>query len=200
MGVEGREDGQDSAEAARVAAVNDALEAVRRGDEAAMAALFAELYDELRELAHRQRRRWSGNHTIDTTALVHESYLKLVDKSRFQWKDLGHFFAVACKAMRHILVDYARGQKADKRGGGQQRLALDDAELGRAARQETMSALGEALDRLTEADPRRATVFEMRFFLGSSVEEIAELLGLSPATVKRDWALATSFVRMCMEG
>ncbi|HLU67495.1 MAG TPA: ECF-type sigma factor [Kofleriaceae bacterium] len=187
------------ATAARARAVSDALEAARRGDQEALSRLFTEVYDELHELAHLQRRRWSGNHTLDTTALLHESYLRLVDRSRFEWRDLGHFFAVACKAMRHILIDYARTRQALKRGGDQEQVPLADAAAGPGGDPEAVIALCEGLERLAAADPRQASVFELRFFLGLSVEETAELLAVSPATVKRDWLLASTFLRVSME-
>src|SRR5690606_15112610 len=131
------------ATAARARAVSDALEAARRGDQEALSRLFTEVYDELHELAHLQRRRWSGNHTLDTTALLHESYLRLVDRSRFERRDLGHFFAVACKAMRHILIDYARTRQALKRGGDQEQVPLADAAAGPGGDPEAVIALCE---------------------------------------------------------
>lgn len=180
----------------RAQMVNAALESVRNGDESALATLFAKVYDELHELAHHQRRRWSGNETLDTTALVHESYLKLVDRTRFEWADLRHFFAVAAKAMRQILINYAEKQRAQKRGGDRRRVEFDDAHAASKAEQEMLVALGAGLDRLGEIDERRARVFEYRFFLGLSVAETAELLAVSPATVKRDWALASAFLKV----
>jgi RNA polymerase sigma factor (TIGR02999 family) len=188
-----------TAGAARARVVNDALAAARRGDDAALSRLYAEVYDELHELARRQRRRWSGNDTLDTTALLHESYLRLIDRSRFGWHDLGQFFAVACKAMRHILIDYARGKRTLKRGGDQdQAICVPDADAGLPADQETVVALCEGIERLAVVDARQAGVFELRFFMGFSVEETAELLDISPATVKRDWLLASTFLRMSM--
>jgi RNA polymerase sigma factor (TIGR02999 family) len=179
--------------------VNAALDAARAGDEGALASLFTEVYDELHQLARRQRRRWSGNETLDTTALVHESYLKLVDRSRFQWADLRHFFAVAAKAMRHVLIDYAGKQRAQRRGGDRLRVELDEAHAASGAAQETLISLGAGLDELAKIDPRRASVFEYRFFLGLSVVETGELLAISPATVKRDWSLATAYLRVYLE-
>ncbi len=179
--------------------VNQALEAIRAGDEGALGTLFDEVYDELVALARRQRRRWSGNDTLDTTSLVHESFLKLVDRSRFDWTDLRHFFAVAAKAMRHILIDYAQRQGAQKRGGGLRRVELGDAEAASRARQDTLVAVGRGLDQLAAVDARRASVFEYRFFLGLSVAETGEILEISQATVKRDWQLAAAFLKLQLE-
>lgn len=177
----------------------ETLEATRGGDENALPRLFAEMYDQLRELARLQRRRWSGNQTLDTTSLLHESYLRLVARSHLGWHDAGHFVAVACKAMRHILVDYARGKRAQKRGGENEPAPLrPDAHGAIPGDQAAVIALCEELERLAAADARQASVFELRVFLGFSVEETAELLAISPATVKRDWLLATSFLRMSM--
>jgi RNA polymerase sigma factor (TIGR02999 family) len=183
----------------RARRVTDALEAVKRGEEGALATLFGQVYDELHQLAHRQRQRWSGNETLDTTALVHESFLKLVDRSRFEWADLRHFFAVAAKAMRHILIDYAGKQSAQRRGGARRPISLDDVDAASSADLETLVALGAGLDELAAVDARRASVFEYRFFLGLEVSETAELLGISPATVKRDWTLAVAFLRVYAE-
>jgi RNA polymerase sigma factor (TIGR02999 family) len=180
--------------------VNAALESVRRGDEGALDTLFSEVYDELHHMARYQRQRWSGNNTLDTTALVHESYLKLVDRTRFEWADLRHFFAVATKAMRHILINYAEKQRAQRRGGDLRRVELDEQAAAATAEHETLVALGAGLDQLAAIDPRRATVFESRFFLGLSVEETADLLQISPATVKRDWTLAVAYLRVTVEG
>lgn len=185
--------------------VMDGLDAKARAathsdDEAALPRLFAEAYDELRELARRQRRRWSGDETLDTTALLHESYLRLVDGSQLSWEDPGHFFAVACRAMRHTLIDYGRGKRARKRGGEREPAPLLlDAHGAAPGDQAAVIALCEELERLAAADARQASVFELRVFLGFSVEETAALLAISPATVKRDWLLATSFLRMSLE-
>ena len=185
---------------ARENAVNQALDAVRRGDDGALASLFDEVYAELAVLAHRQRRRWVGQDTLDTSALVHDCFLKLADRDRLGCVDMRHFYAVAAKAMRHILIDYALRRGTRKRGGDRQRVDLTDAKLAAHATQETLVAVGVGLDRLAAMDPRRASVFECRFFLGMGVAETAETLGISPATVKRDWALAAAFLQVQLEG
>jgi RNA polymerase sigma factor (TIGR02999 family) len=183
----------------RASTVNAALESALRGDEGAMATLFSEIYDELHRIAHFQRRRWSGNHTLDTTALVHESYLKLVDRGRFKYADLRHFFAVAARTMRHLLINYAERQRAQRRGGALHLIQFDEEDAAAGAEQEMLVVLGDGLDHLAAVDTRRATVFEWRFFLGFSVDETAELLQISPATVKRDWTLAVAFLRTTMK-
>ncbi len=170
------------------------LRAAQQGDRQALDEVFAVVYGELRRLAQAQRRRWSGDNTLDTTALVHEAYLKLVDQSQAQWNDRAHFLAVASKAMRHILVNYAEQRRAAKRGGGAQTVPLDDANpVGEQAAEEVL-ALHEALERLAEVNERQARVVEARFFAGLPIEETAAALAISPATVKRDWKLASAWL------
>ncbi len=173
-----------------------ALARARGGDKQGMQILFQTVYDELNRMARGQRRRWSGNDTLDTTALVHETYLKLIEGSCHDWVDLRHFYAVAAKAMRQLLLNYAERQRAQKRGGNRVRIELDEEQVGKAVDVETLLSLSSCLDQLELADPRRASVFEYRFFLGLSVEEVAKLLEISTATVKRDWSLATAWLRI----
>lgn len=179
---------------------------VRGGDRHALGELFALVYDELQLLARRQRRRWNGDYTLNTTALVHEAYLKLVDQSRIGVESRAHFFALASRAMRHILCNYARAKRARKRGGDLERVPLDDQQVpaGRAAPPDETSvllaALGDALRRLEELEPRRARVVECRFFGGMTVEETATALGVSPRTVKRDYAMAQAWLQRELEG
>jgi len=165
--------------------------------------LFDRVYDELRVLARRQRRRWRGDHTLDTTALIHEAYMKLVDGSRVGAGSRAHFFALASKAMRHVLCNYAREKAALKRGGGMERVTLEDEGLAAAAPLDSgsaaLAALDDALDRLAELEPRQARVVECRFFGGMSVEETAAALGVSPRTVKRDWAVAQAWLHREIE-
>ena len=156
-------------------------------------ALFQRVYAELREIAGRNRRRWRGNLTLNTTALVHEAYLKLVG-STGDYASRAHFLAVAARAMRQILVSYAERQATQKRGGGLPDLPLDEALLVPADRTEEVVALGEALDRLEAVDPRAARVVECRFFAGLDAEETAAALGLSRRTVTRDWSFARAWL------
>ncbi|HUQ46916.1 MAG TPA: sigma-70 family RNA polymerase sigma factor [Gemmatimonadaceae bacterium] len=170
------------------------------GDRAALEALFPIVYEELRSVAHRQRRAWNGDATMGTTALVHEAYLKLVDVDRLGARTRVHFLRVASMAMRQILCNYARDQRAGKRGGGAQKVPLDLLGDGAAKvtfseqQSETLSELDEALERLEQVDARLAAVVECRFFGGLTIEDTASALDVSIATVKRDWALARSWL------
>jgi RNA polymerase sigma factor (TIGR02999 family) len=170
------------------------------GDRQAVDQLFEILYDELKELAGRQRRRWQGNHTLDTTALVHEAYVKLVGQSRIEVEGRAHFRALAARAMRHILCDYARDRTTQKRGGRLEKLpfdellALPDPGAFTAAQSHTLLALDDALARLEQLDPRQGKVVECRFFGCLTIEETASALDISPRTVKRDWAMAQAWL------
>ncbi|MDH5590315.1 MAG: ECF-type sigma factor, partial [Gemmatimonadota bacterium] len=166
------------------------LQRSRTGDHQAVDALFATLYDELHRLAHGQRHRWEGNYTLDTTGLVHEAYLKLVDQQRANFNDRSHFLAVATRAMRHILINYAERSRAAKRGGGADPLPPDNVIPMSAEVAEEVIAVHDAVARLEGVNERQARVVEARFFGGFTIEETAELLDISPATVKRDWILA----------
>jgi RNA polymerase sigma factor (TIGR02999 family) len=152
------------------------------------------VYDELRRIAHRQLRGERSDHTLDTTGLVHEAYLKLSRLDRIEWGDRAHFLAVAAGAMRRILVDYAVARRAGKRGGGRQRVALDDVLILADERAEELLALDEALQRLAAESERAARIVEWRYFAGMSIEETAAVLDLSPATVKREWVLARAWL------
>lgn len=152
------------------------------------------MYAELRQIAHRLLQREDAGHTLTTTALVHESYLRLVDQRRVAWGDRAHFFAVAAMAMRRILVDYARKQRASKRGSGDLPLSLDDAAALADERAEEMLVLNEALTRLATLNERLARVVECRFFGGLTAEETALALEVTPRTVERDWAKAKSWL------
>lgn len=173
------------------------LEAHQRGDSGALDALFPLVYEELRALAHGQRQRWQGDHTLDTTALVHEAYLKLVDQSRASWENRAHFLATAAKAMRHILINYACERRTQKRGGDQPKLSLEELgeQLDRAAEfsdgnAELLIALDSALRKLEQVNERQSRIVECRFFGGLTIEETAAALGISTASVSRGWALA----------
>lgn len=181
----------DQQERERVRAL---LQAVTDGDGNALDEVFSIVYGELRSLAHSQRRRWEGDYTFDTTALVHEAYLKLVDHAGTGWNDAGHFMAVAARAMRQILVNYAERRRAAKRGGGQQPVTLDDSNPIAAEAADEVIALHEALEQLEQVNPRQARVVEARFFAGLSVAETAKALGVSTATVKRDWGVTSAWL------
>ena len=165
------------------------------GDQRALDELTPLVYGELRHQAARYLRRERLSHTLQTTALINEAYLRLIDAKDVQWQSRAHFFAIAANLMRRILVDHARRHDAEKRGGSQIRLTLDE---GLAVAKETdvdLLAVDEALDRLATIDPQQARVVELRFFSGLSVEETAAVLGVSPKTVKRDWSVARAWLR-----
>lgn len=172
--------------------VADLLLAARDG--AAMDEVFPAVYDTLRRMAHRKLAGERAGHTLSTTGLVHEAYLKLVRLDRIEWRGRAHFLAIAARSMRNILVDYALSRKAAKRGGGRE----DGSRSGIVVLAEAPAAdvlgLHEALKRLEALDARQSRVVECRFFAGMSVEETAEALGVSPASVKRDWAVARAWL------
>jgi RNA polymerase sigma factor (TIGR02999 family) len=169
------------------------LTALREGDRSALDRLFPLIYAELRERAHRQLARRRPGDTLSTTALVHEAYLKLTASAHQTYQDRVHFFAVASRAMRQILVDYARRTTAVKRGGGHA-ITLDPDKVAEPGRAEELLALDEALIQLERLDERLARTVELRFFGGLSVEEAADALAVSPRTVKRDWRKARAFL------
>jgi RNA polymerase sigma factor (TIGR02999 family) len=175
------------------------LAAIRRGDRDAVDRLFAEVYEELRRVARRQRLRWAGDSTLDTTALVHEAYLKLTAGQTLSWSDRAHFFAVAAQAMRHILVNYAERRRAIKRGGGALHVPLDEANPVPAESAEELLALDEALRALAAIHPRHAAVVECRFFGGLGMRETADALGISRSTAERDWDHASAWLRSRLE-
>lgn len=169
------------------------LEEARAGRSEALKQLFPLVYDELRALAHRQRLRQGAAETLNTTALVHDAYEKLV-RTPSGWNDRAHFFRVAARAMRQVLVDYARAQQAAKRGGGHGAVPLDGLPLLSEDRTEEVLALDEALSRLAALDARQSEVVTLRYFMGFTIPETAEILDLSPATVKREWAAARAWL------
>jgi RNA polymerase sigma factor (TIGR02999 family) len=158
-------------------------------DPAARERLVPIVYDELRRLAHHYMRGERADHTLQATALVNEVYLRLAGIDSMQWRDRAHFFAMAATLMRRVLVDYARLRTREKRGGGVSVTSLDENVIAPQSAVDVL-ALDEALERLAAVDPQQGRVVELRFFAGLSVEETAEALGISPATVKRDWATA----------
>jgi RNA polymerase sigma-70 factor (ECF subfamily) len=169
--------------------ISKLLRAWSDGDQSALNGLTPIVYEELRRLAHRYMERERPGHTLQTTALVNEAYMRLVDYKRMQWQDRAHFFAVAAQVMRRILVDHARSHNI-KRGGGAHHLSLDDVAVFSGDRTGDLVALDDAMDALARLDPRKVQIIEMRFFGGLSVEETAEVLKVSPATVRRDWSIA----------
>ena len=177
------------------------LNALEAGDRQALDELFPIVYAELRAIAHLQRNRWHGENTINTTALVHELYLKLADRDRVRVEGRAHFYALAARAMRQILSNHARAQRARKRGGGAVLMSLREAahvqgtdpELS-AGEAVLLSRLDDAVTRLERVDPRRCRVVECRFYGGMSIPDTATALGISTATVKRDWAVAQAWL------
>jgi RNA polymerase sigma factor (TIGR02999 family) len=179
---------------ARTTSVTQALEQLASGDTGAVGRLFPLVYDELRAMARRVLRGERADHTLSATALVHEAYLKLVQLDRIGWEGRAHFFGVCAPLMRRILISHARARNADKRGGGADMATLDDALVAAQARPAELVALDEALTRLAEMSPRQARVVECRFFAGMDIEETATALGVSPATVKREWTIARAWL------
>jgi RNA polymerase sigma-70 factor (ECF subfamily) len=174
------------------------LRAWGEGDAAALEQLTPMVYGELRRIARRQMRRQSPGNTLQSTALVHEAYLHMVDAPNASWQDRAHFFAAASQIMRRILVDAARARASAKRGGDVRRLQLNESLDGGPARGHDLIALDDALDALAKFDPRKAKVIEMRFFGGLSVEETAAALKISPQSVLRDWKLARAWLTLEM--
>lgn len=170
------------------------LQDAREGDRAAFDRLLPLVYGELRRVAQRQLRDERPGHTLDATGLVNEAYLRLVGQVRVDWQGRAHFFGIAARAMRQILVDYARRRTAEKRGGDWQRVTLTSRGLGLEIPLEELLSLDAALDRLEEMEPRLRQVVEHRFFAGMTEEEIAEVLGVTPRTVRRDWVKARAWL------
>jgi RNA polymerase sigma-70 factor, ECF subfamily len=170
--------------------VTDLLLAWRDGDDAALERLIPLVYRELRTLAHARMRREHPGLTLQTTALVHEAYVRLVEARHVSWQNRSHFYALCAQAMRRIVVDAARARHSLKRGGRAEHVPLDEARVASPAREDDVLALDAALTDLSKADPRKSRVVELRYFGGLSVEETAEVLRVSPQTVMRDWKMA----------
>lgn len=170
--------------------ITQVLNAAARGEVAAADQAYATIYQELRRIARSNRRRWNGNETLNTTALVHEAFERLAGAA--DWASRVHFYATAARAIRHILIRYAESRNAQKRGGGAPHLDVDELSLRDPRVLEELLALNEALQALEAGNPRQARVVECRFFAGLSIEETAAALDVSPATVKRDWLLASA--------
>jgi RNA polymerase sigma factor (TIGR02999 family) len=169
-----------------------------RGDEAALQKLMPVVYDELKKLAKSYLRKERSDHTLQPTALVHEAFLRLIDQNSVQWQNRAHFFGVAAQMMRRILTNYAIARKTDKRGGKSQHLSLEDVTGLAEHRDLDLVLLDQALSDLESLDPRQSKIVELRFFSGLSIEETAEVLQISPATVKREWSTARVWLRRKM--
>lgn len=178
------------------ASITDLLQQASEGEREVLDELLPLVYDELRGIAHNQLRAERPGHTLNTTALVHEAYLKLVDQTRVEWKNRAHFYAVAARAMRRILVDYARKRGRQKRGGDAIRVPLEtDLMAFSSSQSDALQALDESLQRLETINPRHGRVVECRYFGGMTVEETAAALDISPATVSRDWQFARAWLK-----
>lgn len=176
--------------------ISGLLKAWSAGDRKAAEQFMPLIYDELRRQAHRHLNRERPNHTLQTTALVHEAYLRLIEQTGVNWQNRAHFFGLAGKMMRRILVDYAVKRNREKRGGLDEALPLDETIVIAAAESEVdLLALDEALTRLEKMDERQARVIELRYFSGLSIEDTAVVLAISPATVKREWNMARTWLR-----
>ncbi len=174
--------------------VTQLLDDWRRGNQSALTALTPLVYEDLRRLAHHYMNGQRPDHTLQTTALVHEAYLRLADQTNPSWQTRAHFFAVAARAMRQILVNYAKSYRSQKRGGGGLKVELDEAALVSPGQSKEIVDLHEALDRLTTLDARKAEVVELKYFGGLNYDEIAEVLKISPVTVRRDWEFAKAWL------
>ena len=174
--------------------VTDLLIHWGKGDKEALNKLMPLVYDELHKLASRYLRRERPDHTLQTTALVHEAYLKLVDQRKANWENRVQFFAVAAQLMRRILVDYARSHRASKRGGDLCKLSLDEGLVSSKEKGSEMLALDEALDRLAVFDSQQSRVVELRVFAGLTLEETAQALNISSRTVRREWGMAKAWL------
>lgn len=174
--------------------VTDLLLDWNRGREGALDELMPLVYDELQRLADRYLRRERADHTLEPSALVHEAFLKLIDQTRVQWRGRAHFLGISAQLMRRILVKHARRYKAGKRGGGAAKVTLDENLFVGASQAVDVLALEEGLERLKERDQRQVKIVELRFYAGLRVEEIAEMLDISPSTVHREWRLARAWL------
>ena len=166
----------------------------QHGDRDALDRLTPLVYDELRRMAHRYVQRERNGHTLETTALVNEAYLRLINGQKMDWQSRSHFFAVMGEVMRHILIDHARKRHYAKRGGAAQQVSLAEADAMTEVRAAELVALDEALDKLMKLDPRKSRVVELRYFGGLSLEETAAVLGISIMTVRRDWRAAKAWL------
>ena len=180
--------------------ITELIADVRDGDGAAAEDLFRRVYQELRRLAGYYMRSERRDHTLQPTALVHEAYLRLIDQRNLPGESRAHFFAVAANVMRRILIDHARAHRANKRGGRDVKVSLDDAPAIALDDPQYLLDMDQALDRLAALDPRQAKIVELRFFGGLSVEEAADILGVARRTVNRDWRIARGWLRRQLTG
>jgi RNA polymerase sigma factor (TIGR02999 family) len=176
------------------AEVTRLLQQWSNGQEQALDRLLPHIHDELRKLAAGYLRRERPDHTLQPTALVNEAFLKLIDQRAVKWQNRAHFFGIAAQAMRRILVDHARAHAADKRGGGVRKVPFDDASVSSLPMDVDLIALDEALTRLAAIDPQQSRVVELRFFGGLTMEETAEVMRISPATIGREWRMAKAWL------
>ena len=174
------------------------LAAWRNGDQQALDKLMPLVYDELRHLAHRYMKRQRDGQTLQTTAVVHEAYLRLAGRNEVHWQNRAHFFAVCAQMMRNLLVDRARARQADKRGGGIDQVELDERNIVASTERDEVLELNEALEKLAQIDPRKSRIIEMRYYGGMSVEETAAVLELSTITIKREWLKARAWLYLEM--
>lgn len=172
----------------------------RSGDRQALDALMPLVYQELRRLARHSLQQERPDHTLQSTALVHEAYVRLLGQSPPEWKSRAHFFGVAARLMRQILVDHARNHKAAKRGGNSLKLTLQEGLVGRKEKNLDVVALDDALNQLARLSPQQSEIVELRFFSGLTIEDTSEVLGISPATVKRNWTAARAWLFREMSG
>ena len=172
----------------------------QQGDRDALDRLTPLVYDELRRMAHRYIQGERDGHTLETTALVNEAYLRLINQQQMDWQNRAHFFAVTARVMRHILIDHARRRHYLKHGGDAQQVSLEEADAMTAVRAAELVALDEALDELMKLDPRKSRVVELRYFGGLSLEETADVLGSSIMTVRRDWLAAKAWLYKAVMG
>lgn len=180
--------------------VTELLRVWSAGDQSALDKLMPLVYDELRRLAHQYMRREKRGHTLQTSALVNEAYLRLVDQSKIEWESRAHFFGIAARLMRQVLVDQARRRNFAKRGGGAMRVSLNEATTVAQEQSANVIALDDALRSLEKIDPRQGEIVELRFFGGLSIEETAVVLKVSPGTVMRDWTFARAWLKNEMSG
>lgn len=176
------------------------LNALNNDDVNNLNVVLQAIYDELHRLASRHMQRQFNRQTMNTTSLVHEAYLRLIDQKNIEWQSRAHFFNLASQAMRHILVDYARSRKAAKRGGGQARMSLDEVAVMADERSDEWLAVHEALNKLEAIDSRQSKIVELRYFIGLTIQDTAATLGISPATVKREWIMAKAWLVRELKG